>query len=165
LIFRLTKIETPYSQPTGINRLLFYAIAVTFFLLSLNVAQLNKFETACIGLGGTVKFAKTIGKLMMVTLLAFFVIGFFSSLQATETDFTCWFSAGSSDVSVTVKDSDLDGNPISGTLWGGTIKKGQKQEVRSFTGRIRYNYKRAVDTRSRGANYGVCVNGNTIRLK
>ena len=60
---------------------------------------------------------------------------------------------------------DLDGNPMRRTVWKGQIKKDQRQKIESLTGRIRFSYTKATESRTRGANYKACINNNVIPIK
>lgn len=98
-------------------------------------------------------------------LISALVFVLLSPPQAAAADFFCSIKAGNTDASITVRDMDRDGNPVSGTIWKGQIKSGQRQRIESKTSRISYSYARAVESRKRGANYNPCTNGNTIPLK
>lgn len=60
-------------------------------------------------------------------------------------DNSCWLTAPpQDDVWVIVYDADVDGNR-GDIIWKGKITAGQKIEVTSTDGHIRYNYKRDED--------------------
>ncbi len=98
----------------------------------------------------------------LFTILFF---GLLSTPDAGAAEFFCWIKAGNTDANITVRDMDRDGNPVGGSTWKGQIKSGQRQRIESTTGLINYRYRRAVESRKRGANYNPCTNGNTILLK
>ena len=103
--------------------------------------------------------------LTCAVLMAIFFFGGLSASDSSAADYFCWIKAGNPDANVTVKDMDLDGNPMRSLVWKGQIKRGQRQKIESLTGRIRYSYTRTAESRTRGANYKPCLNGNTIQLK
>lgn len=60
-------------------------------------------------------------------------------------DNTCWLMAPTqNDVWVIVYDADADGNRGK-TIWKGKISAGQKVQINSTDGHIRYNFKRDIN--------------------
>jgi hypothetical protein len=93
-------------------------------------------------------------------------MGFMLPVETQAAEFTCAIRAGRQDAYVVVTDYDRDGNPMRrrGEKFKGVIKKGQKQQIKSLYGKIRYNYRLYNQSRSSGRNSANCEGGKTIQL-
>ena len=79
-------------------------------------------------------------------------------------DNSCWLQAPSQDdIWVIVYDADADGNR-GDIIWQGKIAAGQKIEVVSTDGHIRYQYKRDKDQPYEGDIADGCYQENNIQI-
>jgi hypothetical protein len=84
----------------------------------------------------------------------------------------CTIKAGDREVWVRVFDLDPDGNIKRGygssgfysreVLWDGMLAQGQRSEIKSSSGQIRYDYKASSDDRPYGDNSAPCSHGEVI---
>jgi hypothetical protein len=106
---------------------------------------------------------------VLTTIFLFVIISALLPSDAAAGHKSCRIKAGSDDVYVRVYDRDQDGNPTRNRMyyseiWRGVIKKGQSKTIKSYYGRIRYDYQSLADNRPYGANLTSCFHGETIRV-
>jgi len=76
----------------------------------------------------------------------------------------CYINAKMEDVYIYVIEFADPDSVLETVLYEGTIPKGQKQLIKSSSGKIQFNYRRSFDDRTYGDNNADCVNGNVISM-
>ena len=106
---------------------------------------------------------KLSGILSITTILC---IIFTAPIESPAAQFTCYVKAGREDAHVVVNDYDRDGNrlPRGGEIYRGVIKRGQRQQIKSRFGKIRFNYRLYNQSRTSGRNSTNCEGGKNIQL-
>jgi hypothetical protein len=99
---------------------------------------------------------------------------FLSATAAFANHNVCTLKASGNEVWVRVFDVDRDGNIMRGhhsygfisreVLWDGILAQGERSEIKSSSGQIRYDYKVSSDDRAYGNNSATCSHGEVIML-
>ena len=76
----------------------------------------------------------------------------------------CYLNAEMEDVYVYVIEFADPDRVMEKVLYMGTISKGQKQLIKSSSGKIQFDYRSSSDDRTYGDNHADCVNGNVISI-
>ncbi|MDJ0984441.1 MAG: hypothetical protein QNJ26_02765 [Desulfobacterales bacterium] len=106
---------------------------------------------------------KLFGILFISTVVC---IIFMAPIESPAAQYTCFVKAGREDAHVVVNDYDRDGNrlPRGGEIYRGVVKRGQRQQIKSRFGKIRYNYRLYNQSRTSGRNSTNCEGGKNIQL-
>jgi len=76
----------------------------------------------------------------------------------------CYINAKMDDVYVYVIEFADPDRVLEKVIYEGTILKGQKQLIKSSSGKIQFDYRSSSDDRTYGDNKEDCVNGNAISI-
>ena len=107
-------------------------------------------------------YTKQPNLLLAILFLAMFSF-FLPSLSVAEEN-TCYFIApAQDDIWVIVYSATIDGTR-GDVIWEGKIKARQRKKIISYTGYIRYQFKREQDQGYEGDLSRMCSGGNTILL-
>jgi hypothetical protein len=127
---------------------------------------MNRNRDRCAVRGNTQRIIFLWGSVLILAALLL------SATEAFANHNVCTIRAGDKEVWVRVFDVDRDGNIKRGygsspffsreVLFDGILARGEKSEVRSSTGQVRYDYKASSDYRAYGNNTATCSHGEVI---